>query len=192
MFKLLYYSLVKKMHFIVHKWGIYRLWSWIYVNTWHKKYSNIELMSNLSPIEADRALSGLTWRPDGIKEFYDVVGSPQFVQHCINEVNMDEEQPAGALDCDDFSIWCVNVLNKKYKPQFFTVGWFDGLRPSGHAVCLYEDIVDKNIYHMSNWGIRGPFNTIEESVTDITVLTDAGEPIGFSLYSRNFRLLDVG
>jgi len=137
-------------------------------------------------------LDQLTWRADGVKELFDAVGSPMFVQHCLNHVELDEEQPVGALDCDDFSIWCVNVLNKKYKPRFLTVSWFHGWSTAGHAVCLYEDIVDKKNYHMGNWGIRGPFEDLEESINDIMTLTDAGERIGFSLYSKGFRLLDAG
>ena len=82
----------------------------------------------------------ITWKQDSIKELYDVCGSPNWVQHCINNIIHTNVQPNGALDCDDFSIWASNVIMEYYNPKILCVAYYDGQNNvSGHAVCLCNE-----------------------------------------------------
>jgi len=187
----MYYEIVKYLHLLVHYCRIYSAWSKIYRFIWQRKYKNVKLKTGLSPEKVSRLMSRIEWKPDGLRELFDAVGSPNYVQYCLNQILLGKEQPNTSLDCDDFAIWGLNVINEKYDPLFFTVSWFKGWRANGHAVCLYRSIDNKELYHLGNWGIRGPFASIDEVINDMLMLVDADELLGFSIYEKRMRLINA-
>lgn len=183
------------------KTRIYFLWSKIYRFLFHSRYSSTRLFWNLKLEQADRYLKTLTWTPDGGKELGDAIGSPQFVQFCINQRELGRMQPDGALDCDDFSIWATNVLDPSYRPMMFSVIWASREKPvgfwkkltnpftrfSGHAMCLTYDEKTGLYTHISNWGISKSYFTIIQHVEDILKMKNA-DLIGWMMFDKDLKL----
>ena len=193
MLRFLKLHLMRCCHWLAHATRLYWLWSCIYQLIYHREYKHIELY-NLSPDQAWHKVKVLTWREDGWRELRDVVGSPMYVQYCINEVSSGNEQPAGSLDCDDFAIWCANSINNDFEPYYFTTSWLkvDG-SVSGHAVCLfYRGSNPKSLYHIGNWGMRGPFSSLQDISKKMATLAGGVEIIGWSVYTRSLKLIDFG
>jgi hypothetical protein len=182
----------------IHFSGIKKFIDTVYRNIWHKKYKKIKLFKNLTPAEAQGYVDRLAWQKDGIKEFFDSIGEPGWFQFCLDEVLAGKQQPRGALDCDDFAIWCCNVLDEKYKPLLFSQIWAyknrknkKTLNFSGHSVCVFvmpgRFGVHKKYYHIGNWGLAGPFYTLKELSKDMCREVNA-TPINWCLYDKNLKL----
>ena len=189
----LYLKYLIMLHFLVHYLRLYSTWSKTYRFIWQKKYDHIQVDHGLSPLEANQRIAHLVWKPDGIREFFDAIGSTQFVQHCINEVKIGNEQPIGALDCDDFAAWCQEAISREYETEFFTVSWLAGWSVRGHAVCLYKDH-DGFWYHIGNWGMCGPYVSKKDAQDEIltTVRISLADQVGFSKYNKDLSLKEVG
>ena len=182
------------MHWSAHAFRLYTLWSSIYRFIYHRKYKHVVLSLGLDPDQATALMDTLTWKKDGLKELGDAVGSPYWVQHCIDSIAETGSQPDGSLDCDDFSAWAVNCINPNFEPLYFTTSWLtlEG-KPSGHAVCLFfRGRNPKKLYHTGNWGIRGPFKSLPELSKKMIAAAGGHEPIGWSLYTYDMELIDFG
>lgn len=163
----------------------YKRWSKLYNFLFMRKYKNIKIekKSSLKEIESD--LFKLSYRKDGWKELWDVCASPQYVQHCLNEVKAGRKQPSGPLDCDEFSRYCRNIVPNKYLPHLLSV-IYQRLDKSigGHMVCVVSDLDDTNkleMFHISNWGLYGPYSSTKDVIQSI--LKD-NTLIGACIYSK--------
>lgn len=183
---------------------IYFIWSRIYRFLFQSQWKHVRLWRGKTLREVDCAFKNLAWVPDGWKEFGDVIGSPQFVQHCINERLIGKSQPDGALDCDDFSVWAANVLDRYYHPMMFSVIWANRERMvgfwkkltnpftrfKGHAMCLTYDELTGMYTHISNWGISKSYPTIKQHIEDILETKNA-DLVGWMMYDKNLKLEKV-
>lgn len=188
---LLFYMYTSLFYFS-NLFSLYSIWSKIYRSIYQSMFKSIPLDVNLSPESAWLRMKDLTWTKDGYKEFFDAIGSPHWVQHCINQVRRGHEQPHGALDCDEYSAWAVETLHRRYCPLLLSVAYMkkDGYAPVGHNVCVFIDR-DSKIYHLSNWGISGPFNNLRELIENICHAADA-KKIGWAIHNRSLKHLRFG
>ena len=172
--------------------SFYSIWSKIYRKFNHDMFRSIPLDVGLSPEAAWKRMSVLTWTKDGYKELFDAIGSPHWVQHCINQIRRGQEQPHGALDCDEFSAWAVETLHRRYCPLLLSIAYQkEGrLKPGGHNVCVYVD-KDVQIYHLSNWGISGPYHNLEQLVNHTCQMAKA-KKIGWAIHNRSLNHLRFG
>ena len=177
-----------------HKVGLiyWAYWSRLYRFLFHWKYEKIPLAENLSVVQVDQKLSRLIWIPDGPRELWDACGSPHRIQHVLNAIDAGNPQPNEPLDCDDFSIWACNAIDRKYYPRIFSFAWVtqDG-EIKGHAMCLCRQKNGK-LFHLGNWGLKGPYKNLREACQDILKLRDAREGVCWALYDRNLNLLISG
>ena len=167
-------------------------WSKIYRWLWQREYKDVKLDENLSPIQANEKVRKLTWRADGAWALGDACGSPHWVQYALNKVVAGLPQPEGYLDCDDFSSWCVNVVDRKHDPRIFTFSWVskDG-KLAGHAMCLVRQ-KDGRVYHIGNWGLYGPYLNLREACSVILTKKGSNEPIGWALFNKDLKKLPCG
>ncbi len=187
----------------IHTLRIYPAWAKTYRRLSQKKYNGVDLDLGLSPREAQNKMNTISWHRDTWREAWDSVGSPQWVQHCIDEVGKGNPQPAGALDCDDFTSWAVNVIDPIYEPFFFGQGWSPikgnvvSFKSTGHAVCVVRMKDTGKLYHCGNWGFIGPFDTLSDvgdfiCGNDLRTRTKRGKPLAWCLYTPDMRLVDKG
>lgn len=167
---------------------VYAFWSRIYRFIWHRQYSSPKgslyspLAQNLEPRVAQEAMDKVRWRPDRFKELWDAVGSPHWFQYVVDQVNLGEQQPSGANDCDEYATWAASVVNKSYNPHMLTVTWIEEVpsdngstryKIGGHNLCFlcWPMLLDTNaklMYrHLGNWGLSQTFRSSEELLTDI-------------------------
>lgn len=163
--------LVKVGYRIVMIWGLTFLWSRVYRFLYHRKFRGVHVPVLLSYTEAQRDADLLTWKPDQSRELWDAVGDPRYVEHIFQETKRTGTQPDGALDCDEFAVWVSARLDSyAYRVGVLSVSWMDGLKVSGHNVSLVSSTptqVDPFFYHLGNWGLRGPFNSLRAVIHDI-------------------------
>jgi len=172
------------------KSGWYLRWSKLYRELWQRGYAN-PVERGLSPDLVMPRMRLLTWTADGPRELWDAIGSPEWVQRCIDVRVCGLPQPAGALDCDEFACWASLALDDAYRPYVLNVNW--RVRGSGrflgHHVCVYQDKLGR-LFHMGNWGVRGDFITEECIVRDI--IAD-GELVGWAAWdARAMKLMRMG
>lgn len=154
------------------------------------KYNKTPLNENLSPFEAWQIIKKIEWREDDWRVLNNVIHRPEYVQSVINTKRVFGYQPDGSMDCDDFAVWCANVIDDKYSPCILMVSYQkpDGTL-SGHAVCLVQDMNTKEYYHVGNWGIHGAFQTLGDAVRHIM---DQSKLIGWAAFSKDLKLLNYG
>ena len=181
------------LFYIVNICSLYSIWSKVYRFFNHSIFRPLPLDVGLSPEHAEKKLNLLKWTKDGKKELFDAIGSPHWVQHCINQVRHGYEQPKGALDCDEFSAWAAEVLDNRLCPLILSVSYRKKgkFMSGGHNVCVYLDKNESALYHISNWGIQGPFDDLSELMQSICDDMDA-TLIGYSIHSRGLKLLRFG
>ena len=186
-------SVLIACHWLVHALRIYPSWSKLYQAIYHRKFRNI-VLTEMTPLTAESTLRLIEWRPDRWKEWGDVVGSPHWVQYCLNTVKEGRPQPEGALDCDDFALWSAQCLSTDYEPLYFTTSWMDMAgKFTGHAVCVFfRGPLRKLLYHIGNWGTRGPFPNLRSISKKMIDMSGGIEPIGWSLYTKDMKLIDFG
>jgi hypothetical protein len=195
-----WHRIIQVLMSFVHTFRVYPGWARLYRFLRQRKYVTTDLPVGLSPQQAQEEMDSLEWQKDTWREAWDSVGSPQWVQHCINEIAYGREQPKGALDCDDFSSWAVNVIDGSWQPLFFGQGWAPrdergraGFKVTGHAVCVVEDPTSGELWHCGNWGLIGPFQTLRDVGNHISGNSRGlGKPIAWCLYSPDMRLIDKG
>ena len=167
-------------------------WSKIYRWLWQGTYKEVKLDSNLSYVQANEKVNRLKWQKDGAWALGDACGSPNWVQYCLNRVTAKMSQPEGYLDCDDFSVWCANVVDPKYDPRIFTFSWMDkDGKLKGHAMCLVRQ-KDGRVCHIGNWHLYGPYSSLREACSVILTKTGSFEPIGWALYTKDLKKIQCG
>lgn len=188
---------------LVHVLRIYPAWAKAYRWLRQRKYKRLEMPSQLNPREAQNRMNKVKWQKDTWREAWDSVGSPQWVQHCMNEIELGNPQPEGALDCDDFTSWAVNTIDPSYEPYFFGQGWAPiidgevGFKATGHAVCVVKMPYSGKLWHCGNWGLIGPFDTLRD-VGDFICGNNAergikrGKPLSWCLYTHDMKLVKRG
>jgi hypothetical protein len=173
----------------IHYWSV---WSKVYRFIHQRKYNLVPLKTHLTPSEANETVNVLRWSGDGPWALWDACGTPQWVQHAINEVSKGSRQPKGYLDCDDFSIWCAHVIDKRYYPVVFTFSWLDRSgKLRGHAMCLTRQ-KDGRVCHVGNWGIYGPYAGLRDACDEIMKLVGAEAAVGWALLDLNLTVLCCG
>ena len=168
--------------FIWWKW-----WSKLYRLLFNRKYRKIKLDENLTYVEASKILEKLKWTPDKKMQLWDVVSSPEWVQYCLSEVENTKIQPAGPLDCDEYACWATNCIDPKFDPRIFCFAWQEDGKLSGHAMCWIQS-EDGRHYHIGNWGLYGPYNSIRPACEAIISHYDQCRPIGWALLDKNLNL----
>tara|TARA_R110000824_G_scaffold337764_1_gene524339 strand:- start:1550 stop:2170 length:621 start_codon:yes stop_codon:yes gene_type:complete len=191
MFRTIKYKLARLFYPLAFIW--WRLWSNIYRFLFHRKYKEVILPRNMSYIKASEEMVKLKWAPDKAMQLWDVVGSPRWVQHCINQINEGHAQPLGAMDCDEFSCWAANVVHAKYIPAVFCFAWYDEGKNKlhGHAMCWIKN-KDGKYFHIGNWGLRGPYKNLREACSDILKYCLGCKPVGWALMDANLKVLKSG
>lgn len=168
------------------------IWSKAYRFLWQRKYNTTIVDSHLTPSEANEKVNTLRWSADGPWALWDACGTPKWVQYAINEVESGNDQPAGYLDCDDFSIWCAHAIDKRYYPMLFTFSWLDhDKKLKGHAMCLIRQ-KDGRICHVGNWGIFGPYAHLRQACEEILNINGSTEAIGWALLDSDLTVLRSG
>ena len=168
------------------------MWSRAYRFLWLRKYNDVVLDVHMTPSEANEIVNKLQWTADGPWALWDACGSPQWVQFAINEINDGRRQPDGYLDCDDFSIWCANVIDKRYYPMVFTFSWLDrNNKLKGHAMCLTRQ-KDGRICHVGNWGIFGPYTHLRQACEEILNIHGTKHAVGWALLDSSLTVLSCG
>lgn len=169
---------VKTGYWMVMKLRLYKFWSKLYRFLFHRKYKKTSINQFLHFDDVKQNIQKLTWTRDGIKEFFDAIGSPHWVQHCLNEIDNGKKQPKGALDCDDYAVWCAHALIHGYKNRLLSVVYEkpDG-SIGGHMICMnvYSTTENKNnsilytykMAHLGNWGVFTDFKSIEDVIDHI-------------------------
>jgi hypothetical protein len=186
MWKKLKFETAKLFYPYIFFW--WRVWSTIYRFLYHRKYKKVVLPRDLTYIEANDALSGLTYRPDRFIQLWDVVGSPRYVQHCINTGDT-----SSAMDCDEFACWAANTIHAKFDPRIFCFSWYDERQNklSGHAMCWVRT-KDGKYHHVGNWGLYGPYNNLHEACQKIISPSMDYKAVGWVLLDKELSLLSSG
>jgi hypothetical protein len=184
----------------------WKWWSKLYRWLHHRKFYYIPLEENLKPAQVQNKLHLVKWTKDGPKELWDSCGSPHWVQNVIDEVHAGQPQPKGALDCDDFAMWAVHSVGKKYNPRIFSFTWIgttldpyggEKKKIQGHAMCL---ITEKNrirdpkarLYHIGNWGKSQYRFSLKGLSTDILKNTGSTQAVGWALLDKDLNVLKYG
>ena len=167
-------------------------WSGIYRFLYHRKYKDTTLEICSTPQKASERMSQLTWTADDSRALWDSIGSPRWVQHCLNEIDRTGKQPVGPLDCDDFSVWAAHCVHTKYDPRIFIFSWLgkDG-KLHGHAMCWVRN-KDGRFFHIGNWGLYGPYSNLREACSVILTMSNSKNPIGWAIYNKDLKLLNWG
>jgi len=177
----------KIVYWLIHKSRIYSTWSKLYRLFYHRKYRKVKLGGPFEPDEILKKIKTLRWSSDTAKELWDAIGSPHWTQYCINMVAHGNPQPKGALDCDEFAIWCASVMSLSHRPKFLNVFWRGSNGLDGHNICLYSDM--DGFYHIGNWGKSNKFFSVETLVKSIVRLAEEKAIlIGFSIYTYDLKL----
>jgi len=163
------------------------LWSQLYRYIYQRKYRSVPVERLGTPEEVQGRLNILRWRKDSFRELWDAVGSPHWVQHCINAVLCGHSQPAGALDCDEFAVWAAQSLAPTFEPVVMNVFWHTDTY-TGHHVCLYR--LNGLFYCLGNWGKMGPYPSTKAAAEAIVAKTD-GSLVGWSTFTPGLKLISV-
>jgi hypothetical protein len=168
---------------------IYSSWSKLYRKIWHLKYANVQVMQGLTPSEAQKFLNIMQWRKDSSKEFFDSIGSPNWFQHCLNEVINLKKQPKGALDCDDFASWFAHAIHPRFRPILFSIVYLDkDEKLTGHVVCVWQDSFGK--YNHSGIGLsRRGFDSYKDITKDIVHIFNIKKIVGGYIFDKNLKLI---
>ena len=180
----------KKFYKVAYLWWSH--WSKVYRLLYHSKYRNVQLEKNMSLTEVENCLGRLRWAPDTWKELWDACGSPQRVQHELDEMAAGKPWPHSQMDCDDFAIWAANTIKASFYPRIFTFSWIDeegALR--GHAMCLLRQ-KDGRIFHTGNWKTSQPYSNLLEACEHIMTRRGAREAICWGLFDKDLKLLTCG
>lgn len=195
----IYVNFIRLVLFFVHKVSLYKNWSNIYRFLYQRKFIKVQLPASITPTEAQKKMNLLTWSPDKAKELWDSVGSPHWVQHCINEIEAGKKQPPGALDCDDFASWATNVIANVYRPVYLCQGWqikdstgAETAKLAGHAICIYKGVDTKGYFYCGNWGNIGPFTSVNSLIKDMLKRADGGSAVTWAAYDKQLNLIKTG
>lgn len=168
--------------------------TWSKVFRWfqNRRYGKTSLQYRLHHIDLLAELKTLTWTKDGPAELWDACGSPHWVQHALNEIARGLPQPSGGLDCDDFTAWAVHVVDPAYTPLMLQVAWTgkDG-EARGHVVALLRSPRTMQYFHVGNWGMSGFSDSVDYLVLDILSRAGAESLIGWSLITKDLRLVRI-
>lgn len=182
-------KLYKLIYRILFGWGIYLWWSKRYRRIYQAGYTLLPGTNTLDAVVAKIKL--LKWTKDGARELWDAVGSPKWVQYCVDQIKAGHGQPEGSLDCDEFAVYASALLPTGYDPIVLNVVWADkGML--GHHVCMYR-LDDGKYYHLGNWGNMGPFESPSAVVLDV-VKKGHGENtlVGWARFTHDLVLRDYG
>jgi hypothetical protein len=179
---------LRLLYLLAFRLQVYLLWSGVYRTLYHDRYLGITLQKDLIPSKVAEHQTRLHWIADGARELWDAVGSPHWVQKCVNATTLSRQQPSGSLDCDEFASWAAAVLKAEYSPCVLNVCWRDKWFVKGHHVCLY--ILNEKYFHTGNWGNVGPYDSLHELVLGILaqVKKTPADLVGWSTFSPNLVL----
>ena len=181
-----------KIFFIRNFYIVGLVW-WKHWSRFHRKYVEddydfVTLPDGWDPETAGLVLTLLRWQPDGGKELWDVCRSAEWVEYCIKNVEEGFDQPSGALDCDEFANWAVNVLDHKYLPCMLTVAWVSSTKEIlGHVLCIGRHN-DGRLFHLGNWGHHGGFISLRSLCKDIMDKTSSNEFVAWGLLDAELKL----
>lgn len=168
-------------------------WSVAYRKLWGTRYQQWATTSQgsrvpfgkLTPEEAQKEMRLLKWRPDGLKELGDAVGSAERTHWFLEHVKSGAPQPEHeAMDCDDFAAWAEAVIKPEFEPRVFTFTYVRQGKLAGHAVCVYKKA--GKWFHCGNWGIYGPAYTLA-ALTQMSLRASGGKMLelkGWCLYKE--------
>jgi len=182
--------LAKLLYRVLFGCGVYLGWSRLYRCWWPKKKKAL-LPGTATPETLLDRLQHLRWTKDRFWEMGDAIGSPEWVQYCLNEIAQGRAQPKGALDCDEFAAYCAASLPHAVHPVILNVIWTGPKGMAGHNVCLYQE--KGPFYYIGNWGRVGPFSHTADVVQDILSRSGSRNSlIGWARVTKNLALIDYG
>ena len=163
-----------------------------------QKYTDIELDKDLTPIEANEKITSLvtSLRSPGHRLSWDSCGRPHEVQHTLNWLSAPTYRWKKRLDtrlgCGDFSIWCANVINRKYFPRVFMFTWENSNGEIKHHVMCFVRQKDGRFCHVGDWGLFGPYLNLREACSMILTIQKPRRPVGWALLSSDLKLIQCG
>ena len=150
----------------------------------------------LSPESASRFVRLIPYRHDTWREMGDAFHHPCAGDHLLGEIlrinELDPDQPfetaraTGEIplgltnacrarynhklswDCDDSALWCAHAVRDEYHARVLNVVWRTGRWPrrtGGHNLCLV--LSQDGYYHLGNWPMAGPFDSVASAVLDV-------------------------
>ena len=178
---LFFYRFGMWLYFKLH---ICQFWSGLYRFIWERKFLKVQLRtySDLQTLGDYLRNNAGKWTADSWKQLWDAVSYPQKAQEAFDG-NLKADS---GLDCDEFAIYSVAVLEKSLAqgtlhwrvvadPRLLTVMW-QGKKAGGHNVCLVL-LPEKNLYAFMDYGVpRGEARTpaeVARNVVDIYAGKDA-------------------
>jgi hypothetical protein len=184
-----------KVFFVSRLYVVGLVW-WKYWSKFYRSrdddYGYITLPTGWDPESAGVVLTALRWQPDGGKELWDVCRSPKWVEFCLKCLEDGYDQPAGALDCDEFAIWSAHVLAQKYAPYMLTTSWVSNdSEILGHALCIGK-LKDGRLFHLGNWGYHAGFSDLKELCEDIKDKARSDRFVAWAILDLDMTVMSWG
>lgn len=152
------------------------------------KYRKVVLESNHNPQSAWRRVKILEYRKDDWTTLRHAINRPEHVQMSLNCKETFGMQPDGPMDCDDYAIWCVSVIEEKWQPYMLCVSWQNSNGSfEGHAVCLIQNRQTGEYHHVGNWGLSYPYSSYKDLIS--AIMGEDSKLVGWSIFSKNLRLI---
>lgn len=178
--------------------GLYRLKSNLYRALFERDFKDIKLQLFYDFHTLGKFIKPDAWRGDNLLSLFDAVGYPGKAQ----KVFEGKLHPAANFDCDEFAIWLTCTIQRCMVADtlpvqgvgFMTVIYAkDGLKISGHNVCLFGRIVEGDLkYFVMDYDLpRGPYATPQEAAGAVAEVYGA-EPLCFGVSDYQLRPLMTG
>jgi len=158
------------LYWLMFRGHLYFLWSLIYRYTWNRRFKKHPVPEIPSKWSAHLLQKDLTWKADRWRELWDAIAWPGYGQWRYEQEVRGEPTPPGAFDCDDYAVWLAYGLAKsEHNALVLNVVVRSGKGVKGHHVALVEDEVggERLLWHVGNWGMRGPFDSLRHAVLDV-------------------------
>ena len=165
--------IVKLLRFFIVLFApLYGFWSRLWRAILDRKYKNVSIPSNWSPLFLSRWLHYVEYRADGAINYSQTPQRTWFTRKG---------------NCNDSATLAAAVIDPTYNPKLLSVQWFGPLGIKdihGHMVCILEK--DNKLYHIGNWGLWGPYDTDTELLHSIV---QDGDLIAFTWYDKDLRYI---
>ncbi len=172
-------------YFIGFKLRYYLVWSRLYRWFRERKYKKMLTsmpVLNIAATESEMRRMAGHWRNDTWRSLWDASGGPYYFEAVRKGL---AQPPEHDFDCDSFASW----VDKACIASMFclSVSWMDGKKPGGHVVAVCRTAAPAALWHMSNWGRRGPFSSVAEIIKDVL---GARLMIGWGAFSWDLKYID--
>jgi len=172
---------------------IYSIWSKLHRVLFDRAARKVQLPTFKNVEEIVPYVRGMVWRPDGPKDLWDAICTPEMVW--LRYLTEQNHRVVG--DCDEHAVFWSNVIQKSIEtgvwqsriedPDFLSISWTDhDGKSSGHNVCLLKlgDIYGYVDYDLPIWCGA----TIEDVVMSVLRSYGGINLIGWTVMSPTLKL----